>query len=1055
MKAIARFALKRPYTFVVLAILIAVYGVQAIMNTAVDVFPIIKIPVVAAVWSYTGLLPNDVSGRITYYYERAVTSTVENIEHLESDSYFGRNVVRIFFQPGTEIGRAEAEVTSVSQTIVQQLPPGISPPMVMSLDASSVPVMTLQVTADNMTPAQLYNLGITRLRPQLVTVPGSVIPHPYGGASNTVLVALDQQRLRSHKLSAMDVSNAFDQQSIVLPAGDQKIGKIDWMVQTNAVPQTIEEFNNLPIKQVDNATVRLRDVAWVYQGGPPQTNAVLVKGKQAVMIVIMKGGEASTLDVVNGVKKLIPQMNRTLPPGVRIKILTDASIFVKDSVSDVVRELALAAGLTGLVVLLFLGSWRSTLIIAVSIPLSILSAIILLHITGQTINVMTLGGLALAVGILVDNATVMIENIDIHIEHGKPLATAIVDAAGQMLLPTLVSTICICIVWLPLFQLDGVAGFLFMPMALAIIFAMAPSFLLSQTLVPAMANWMLGKQIEEHKKRHDPNYRPGFFTRFQKGFEKGFLSFRESYRVILEAAVRRRVMFVVVFLGAALASLALIPLLGRNFFPEIKGGALQMHMRAPLGTRLEVADREAVLVNKEIAKLLPGQVDDVLDNCGLPVGPHNQAFIPTPSIGAQDCDLSITLHNPESPVWDYRNTLRKGLSAKFPGTVFTFQAAELTDKILNFGLPAPIDIRISGMEMQNNYQFAKEMVQKLRMVNGIADVAIQQTMTTPTLFIDAKRQFALRTGVKEADVANNELVSLSGSQQVKQDYWLDPKSGLSYLINIYTPQKELTSMNDLETIPVTSGDGNPDNKRPQMLGAMGTIKTVGTPGEVSHYNILPVIDIYASNEGRDLGAVAGDVQKIVDEYQSKLPKSSLMSVRGQADTMNGAYRQLMIGLAISVLLVFLVIVVNFHSWLDPFIIITALPAALAGIVWSLFITHTTLSVPALTGTIMCMGTSTANSILVVAFARERLEEHGNALRAAIEAGYGRIRPVIMTALAMMIGMLPMSMSNSQNAPLGRAVIGGLALATVATLLFVPCVFAMLHHNNKSTMEKVA
>lgn len=1048
MKALASFALKRPYTFVVLAILIIVYGIQAILMTAVDVFPIIDIPVVAAVWSYTGLLPNDISGRITYYYERAVTSTVEGIEHLESDSYFGRNVVRIFFQPGTEIGKAEAEVSSISQTIVQQLPPDISPPMVMSLDASSVPVMTLQVTADNMTPAQLYNLAITRLRPQLVTVPGSVIPHPYGGASNTVLVALDQQRLRSHKLSAMDVSNAFDEQSIVLPAGDQKIGKIDWMVQTNAVPQTMEEFNNIPIKQVGNAMVRLRDVAWVYQGGPPQTNTVLVEGKQAVMVVIMKGGDASTLEVVNGVKELIPQMTRTLPKGVQIKVLTDASKFVKDSVNDVVHELGLATGLTGLVVLLFLGSWRSTLIIATSIPLAMLTSILLLHVTGETINVMTLGGLALAVGILVDNATVMIENIDSHIEHGKPLALAIVDAAGQMLLPTLVSTICICIVWLPLFQLSGVAGYLFKPLAMAIIFAMAPSFILSQTLVPAMANWMLGKQIEAHKRRHDPDHRPGIFERFQRGFDKGFLAFRNGYRIILEMAVDRRIMFCAVFLGVNLVSFFLIPYLGRNFFPEIKSGVLQMHMRAPIGTRIEVAGREAVLVNKEIARLLPGQVKDVLDNCGLPVGAHNQAFIPTPTIGAQDCDLTITLHNSESPVWEYRETLRKGLLEKFPGTEFTFQAAELTDKILNFGLPAPIDVRISGVNLQENYQFAKTMVAKLRRVTGIADVSIQQTMTTPTLFLDVKRQYALRTGMKEADVANNELVTLSGSQQVKQDYWLDPETGLSYLINIYTPQKQLTSMNHLETIPVTAGDGNPENQTPQLLGAMGDIRAVGTPGEVSHYNILPVIDIYAANEGRDLGAVAKDVQKIVDEYQSKLPQGSLMSSRGQADTMNGAYKQLLIGLGISILLVFLVIVVNFHSWLDPFVIITALPAALAGIVWALFVTNTTLSVPALTGTIMCMGTATANSILVVAYARERLEVHGHAARAAVEAGYSRIRPVIMTALAMMIGMLPMSMSNSQNAPLGRAVIGGLALATVATLLFVPCVFAMLHRDKE-------
>ena len=1054
MKALARFALRRPYTFVVLAILILVYGIQAIFTTPTDVFPLIDIPVVAAVWSYVGLLPNDISGRITYYYERAVTSTVENIEHIESDSFFGRNVVRVYFQDGTEIGKAEAEVDSISQTIVQQLPPDISPPMIMSLDASSVPVISLQITAEDMTPAELYNLAITRLRPQLVTVSGTVVPHPYGGQSNTVLVTLDQQRLRSHKLSAMDVNNAFIEQSIVLPAGDQKIGWVDWMVQTNAVPQTMEEFNNIPIKQVGGAMVRLRDVAWVYQGGPPQTNVVLVDGKQAVMIVIMKGAEASTLDVVQGVKDLIPQMLKTAPEGVDIEVLTDASVFVKESVADVTRELALATGLTGLVVLLFLGSWRSTIIITTSIPLSMLTSILLLHVSGETINVMTLGGLALAVGILVDNGTVMIENIDSHIEHGKPLSQAIVDAAGEMLLPTLVSTICICIVWLPLFQLSGVAGFLFMPMALAIVFAMIPSFILSQTLVPAMANWMLGGQIKVHKKRkEDPNFRGGPFVRFQKGFDRAFLKFRNAYRVLLEMAVNNRKLFVPVFLAAALAVFLLIPYLGRAFFPEIKSGLLQMHMRAPIGTRIELASRESKLVSDEMRRLLPGEVKDVLVNCGLPVGPHNQAFIPTPSVGAQDCDLTITLNNSQSPVWEFRDILREGLGEKFPGTVFTFQAAELTEKILNFGLPAPIDVRVSGIDLQDNYQFAKELQEEIRHVTGAADVEIQQTMTTPTLFLDINRQYALRTGMTEANVAQNELMSLSGSQQVEQSYWLDPETGLSYLINIYTPQKLLTNMNQLETIPVTPGDGNPENKVPQLLGAMGDIRPVGTPGEVSHYNILPVIDIYATNEGRDLGAVAADVEEIVAEYQDKLPQGSLMEIRGQFDTMNSAYSQLLFGLALSILLVFLVIVVNFHSWLDPFIIITALPAALAGIVWALFVTETTLSVPALTGTIMCMGTGTANSILVVAFARERLEAHGNAARAAIEAGYGRIRPVIMTALAMIVGMLPMSMSNSQNAPLGRAVIGGLILATVATLLFVPCMFAILHRDEEGITKE--
>ncbi|WP_027821087.1 efflux RND transporter permease subunit [Paraburkholderia bannensis] len=1050
MNALVLVALRRPLTFVVMSILIVLFGGIAAYETPTDIFPNIKIPVVAVVWTYNGLSPQDMSGRVIYYYERALTTTVENIDHIESQSLYGRGVVKIFFRPGTNIAAAQAQITSISQTVLKQMPAGITPPQVISYNASSVPVLDLQVSAPDMTAAQVYDMASNLIRPQLVAVPGAAIPTPYGGSSLNVEIDLDQTKLLAHGLTATDVAKALKSQNVVLPAGDQKIGAIDFMVQTNASPVQVDTFNSLPIKTVNGTTVFLRDVAYVHRGSPPQINAVLVKGKQAVLIQILKSGDASTLAVVKGIKQALPGVLRTLPPGVQIKTLNDVSGFVSDSVREVVQEMITAAILTGLIVLLFLGSWRSTLIVATSIPLAILCSVLTLSWLGQTINVMTLGGLALAVGILVDDATVMIENIDTHLEAGAALEPGIIAAANQIVVPTFVATLCICIVWLPLFQLDGVSGFLFLPMAEAIVFAMIASFILSRTLVPTMAAWLLRGQIGAHG--HEQAHSPGFFTRFQRRFEHGFSNFRTRYREVLVVAVSNRRTFVPVFMLCAVVSLVLAAFLGRDFFPGIKSGEIDLHMRAPIGMRLEDASEQAVLVNNTIRTLLRGKVTNVLDNCGLPASGINEAYNSTGTIGPQDCDITISLKDEQSPVDDYRFLLRRELPKLYPGTTFTFLPGDITAKILNFGLPAPIDVQISGRGQEENFAYAQKVAARLRRIPGSADVTIQQAINEPTLKVNASRAFASGMNLTEADIANNTLATLSGSGQTAPTYWLDTSTGVSHLVNMQTPQNQLGSLNDLEAIPVDAGNGTPDAQHAQLLGALSRITQVGTPLLSSHYSILPAIDIFVSNQRRDLGGVYDDVSQVVNGMQAGLPHGASIHLRGQAQTMSTAYRELLGGLALSVLLVYLVIVVNFQSWLDPFIIITALPAALAGIVWSLFMTHTTLSVPALTGAIMCMGTATANSILVVSFAREHLAQYGNAVEAAIEAGFSRIRPVLMTASAMIIGMVPMSFSNTQNAPLGRAVIGGLTLATFATLLFVPSVFALLHRDRHPSLE---
>jgi len=1051
-------ALRRPYTFVVLAILIVVFGVMAVEEAPTDVFPVIQIPVSSVVWIYDGLMPADVEGRITYVFERFLTQTVEGIKYIWSNSIFGNAIINIYLEDGVDLGGSEADIAAIAQTTVKALPPDINAPMVMRLFPSQVPVATLQITSDSHTPAELYNLGIMRIRPLLVTIPGAILPHPYGGQDMQVMVNLDQQKLLARHLTPADIHQALDRQNLVLPGGDIKIKSTDWIVLTNSQPLKIEDFDDIPIKKVGNAWIHLRDVSVTRLAGRVQTNAVVVDGQQAVIIVVMKSSEASTLAVVDGIKKIIPRIQEIVPKGVKVKLLIDASGFVKHAIADVVHEMVIAAALVGIIVLLLLGSWRPTVIVVTSIPLSILASLICLHILGESINVMTLGGLALAVGILVDNAAVMIENIDTHLEAGKALETAIIDAANQIVLPVFVATLAITVVWVPLFHLSGLSGWVFPPMAEAVIFAMIASFILTYTLVPTMAKYILkAHHAPAVDGQHEAKPSKNIFARFQLGFQHKFDQFREGYNAQLKQAIAHRVPFVVVSFTIAAGSLVLFYFNGREFFPEIRSGILQMHMRAPLGTRIEVAARITSLVAKDIEQLLPGQVADVVSNCGIPVGAHNLAFIPSPTVGTQDCDLTIALKNEESPVWEYRDILRKELTERYPGTEFTFQPADLTARILNFGSLSPIDVQINGPDLYANHAFARKLAGKLRQIPGSSDVVVQQPMGMPTLLAESDRKFTLGMNMDQTDFGNNVLVTTTGSQQIDQKYWLDRKTGMSYRINVYTPQAQLTSINDLMIVPVgrEQTESSEGVRNVQLLGNLAKVSAIGTPGAITHGNIMPLIDVYVSPEGRDLNSVLVEVEEVIHSMESELPRGATIEIRGQAEVMRAALSEMLFGLIAAVVLVYLLLVVNFQSWLDPFIIITALPGALAGIAIALFVTHTNISVPALMGAIMTMGAATANSILLVSYARERIAVHGDAIRAAMEAGTARIRPVLMTAAAMIIGMLPMSMANSQNAPLGRAVMGGLLVATLFTLYFVPCMYAMIYNRRTARQEEHA
>jgi CzcA family heavy metal efflux pump len=1038
-------ALRRPYTFVVLSLLIAIFGVLASLRTPTDIFPNINVPVVSVVWTYNGLLPNDMSGRVIYYYERFLTAQVGDIEHIESQSLSGYGVVKIFFQKGVNIRTALAQVTAASQTVLKLLPPGITPPYVLSYNAATVPILQLALSSETLPEMKLFDLGQNFIRPQLATVQGAAVPSPYGGQILQVQVDLDQQAMQAHGVSAEDVVNAVSAQNLILPAGDQKIGKFDWNVSLNASPLDLEKINDLPVKKINGTVIFVRDVAYVHQGSPPQTNMVRVNGARSVLMTILKAGSASTLSVIDGIKSLLPRVEESLPTGFGLHAVGDQSVFVKAAIFGVLREAVLAAALVGMMILLFLGSWRSTIIIIISIPLSILFSMIVLAALGQTINVMTLGGLALAVGMLVDEGTVTLENIFFHLEQGKEIEPAILDGAQQIVIPAFVTLLVLDIVFAPMFQLGGVAGYLFRPLAEAVVFALIGSFILSRTLVPTMARYLLHAipHHDGHAVAAPPSRNP--FTRFQQAFERGFTWLRGHYLVLLQRALAAPRTIIAGFLIAVLLSFGLAPYLGENFFPTVDSGQILMHVRAQPGTRIEETARLFEQIEQTVRSIIPPhQLDNIVDNIGLPYSGINMAYQNTGTIGPEDGDALISLKEEHDPSAGYVKALRTVLPQKFPNATFSFLPADIVSQILNFGLPAPIDVQIIGNNQKANYAYASDLLKKIRQVPGIADLRIQQVFNYPQINVAVDRTLAGEVGLTQRDVANSLLVTLSGSGQVHPNFWLNPENGVSYPIVAQMPQYRVNSVSDLSNIPITSVK----NKSQQYLGGLAKISQGPSPGVVSHYNVQPVIDIFGDTQGRDLGAVSRDVNRILAESKKDLPRGSYTVVRGQVQTMNDAYSQLYLGLAGAVVLVYLVIVVNFQSWLDPFIIITALPGALAGIIWMLFMTGTTLSVPALTGAIMCMGIATANSVLLVSFAREGLENGLDATTAALEAGFTRFRPVLMTALAMIIGMIPMALAmgegGEQNAPLGRAVVGGLTAATIATLFFVPTVFSVLH-----------
>jgi len=1041
---VVQIALRRPYTFVVFSFLIAIFGGLAALRTPTDIFPNINIPVVSVVWTYTGLLPNDMSGRVIYFYERYLTAQVADIEHIESQSLNSYGVVKIFFQRGANIRTALAQVTAASQTVLKLLPPGITPPYVLSYNAATVPILQLALSGEKLPQMQLFDLGQNFIRPQLATVAGAAVPSPYGGKVLQAQVDLDQTAMQAHNLSADDVVNAISAQNLVLPSGDAKIGKFDWNVALNASPVELDRINDLPVKQVNGTIVFLRDVAYVHEGSPPQTNVVRVNGSRAVLMTILKAGAASTLSVIDGVKSLLPRVRESLPPGLDIHAVGDQSVFVKAAIFGVLREAVLAAGLVGLMILLFLGSWRSTLIVIISIPLSVLFSLIAIAWLGETINVMTLGGLALAVGMLVDEGTVTLENIFFHLEKGKQVEPAILDGAQQIVVPAFVILLVLCVVFAPMFQLGGVAGHLFRPLAEAVVFALVGSFVLSRTLVPTMARYLLHAHGSHETHRASARWLDPLKS-VQIAFERVFIAIRGRYRALLSLALARPKTVIAGFIALVIISFGLWPFLGENFFPSVDSGQILMHVRAQPGTRIEETARLFDLIEQTVRQTIPPrQIDNIVDNIGLPFSGINMAYQNTGTIGPADGDALISLKEGHAPTEKFIKQLRTILPRKFPGTSFSFLPADIVSQILNFGLPAPIDVQVVGNDQAANFTYATSLLKRIRSVPGIADLRIQQVFDYPQINVEVDRTLAAEIGLTQRDVANSLLVTLSGSGQVQPNFWLNTKNGVSYPIVAQMPQYRIETLSDFVNVPVTSSATD----APRYLGGLADITPGPSPGIVSHYNVQPVIDIYGAAQERDLGAVSTDINRILEETRKDLPRGAYVVLRGQVQTMTNAYGQLYLGLAGAVVLVYLVIVVNFQSWLDPFIIITALPGALAGIIWMLFMTGTTLSVPALTGAIMSMGIATANSVLLVSFARESMAEGLDAAGAALEAGFTRFRPVLMTALAMIIGMIPMAFAlgegGEQNAPLGRAVIGGLSVATVATLFFVPTVFSVLH-----------
>jgi multidrug efflux pump subunit AcrB len=1047
---IVRLALRRPYTFIVMALLILLFGTASALRTPTDIFPNINIPVISVVFTFTGLPADDMAGRVVTFYERSLPNSVNDIEHIESQSIANYGIIKIFFQPSVNINAALAQVNGMSQTVLKQMPPSITPPLILSFNASSVPILQLALSSNKLSETQIFDDALNFIRPALAPVPGAALPLPFGGKVRQVQADLNQQALHQYGISANDVINALSLQNLITPVGTQKIGSYEYTVNLNDSPKAVKAFNDLPIKTVNGTVIYMRDVAYVHDGSPPQTNAVHVNGTSAVLLTIVKAGATSTLDIINGVKHLLPSISQTLPSSLKLTAVGDQSVYVTDAVSSVVREGVIAAALTGVMILLFLGSWRSTLIITLSIPLAILAALTGLSLLGETINVMTLGGLALAVGILVDDATVTIENINWHLEQGKEIEPAILDGARQIVVPATVSLLCICIAFVPMFGLGGVAGYLFRPLAEAVMLALAASYVLSRTLVPTLANYLLRNQHAPNSSDDSPPAKASRnpLARFQRGFERQFENLRRGYLGLLQLALQHRIKLIAGFLCFSLLSFGLAPSLGQDFFPTVDAGQIKLHIRAPTGTRIEGTTSLTDRIGTAIHGIIPAnELDGIVSNIGLTVSGINMAYNNSGTIGVSDADILISLKPNHAPTDNYIKTMREKLPQQFPGTTFAFLPADIVSQVLNFGVPAPIDLQVAGRDLTADRKYANALLAKVRDIPGIADARIQQAFQQPTLDVNVDRSLTSLAGLTEKDVATSMQTTLSGSSQSAPTYWLDPTNGVSYAVSIQTPQRDINTMAGLKNIPVTSSTANP-----QLLGGLANVQRTNSNAVVSHYNVTPVIDIYATPQGRDLGALASDIQKVIHATAKDLPKGASVNLRGQVSTMTSAYQQLYVGLAAAIVLIYLLIVINFQSWADPFVIITALPTALAGIVWMLFATGTALSVPALTGAIMCMGVATANSILVISFAREQMEAGLDATAAAFEAGRARFRPVLMTALAMVIGMLPMAIEPGQNTPLGRAVIGGLIFATCATLVLVPAIFSLVHGRQHRTAD---
>ncbi|MBI1397560.1 MAG: MMPL family transporter [Betaproteobacteria bacterium] len=1038
---IVRLALRRPYTFIVIGLLVLIIGPLMILRTPSDIFPNINIPVVSVIWRYTGLSSEEMEGRIVSSFERAMTATVNDIEHIESNSVNGVGVVKVFFHAGANIQTGLAQIVAIAQTMLYTFPPGATPPLILQYNASTVPILQLALSSVTLAEHELNDIANSYMRTQLATVQGAVLPFPYGGKVRQIMVDLNPTLLQAKSLTPQDVVDTLGRQNLILPTGTIKLGALEYDVALNGSPKSVEEMNNLPIRSGPGGTIYIKDVAHVRDGFVPQINIVRRDGQRAVLLTILKYGNASTLDIVKRVKDELPRIRAGLPPTLDIQTSLDQSVFVRAAVDGVVHEAILAACLTALMILLFLGSWRSTLIITISIPLSILTSLALLSALGETINMMTLGGLALAVGILVDDATVAIENITQHLEQGKDLEHAILDGAGQIAVPTFVSTLCICIVFVPMFLLTGVARYLFVPMALAVVFAMLASYFFSRTLVPTLAKYLLRghTDVHGHLGRRTP------WKRLHEHFERGFAAVRSGYRGMLLHALDARYGFIALFVAAIAGTAIFLPWVGRDFFPTVDAGQIKLHVRAKTGTRLEETARLCDLVENRIRSIIPpSELDGILDNIGLPTSGTNLSYNNSGTAGPADGDILISLKPGHRPTAEYVAALRSQLPDYFPGTLFYFLPADIVSQILNFGLPAPIDIQVVGRKIEENRRFAVALLDKVKSVTGIVDLRINQPFDQPRLDVAVDRTRALQAGMTERDIASNVLVTLSGSFQTSPTFFLNPRNHVTYQVVAQAPQYRMDSLDALSNIPIRGGTGRSSD----ILGSMASYSRGTERALITHWNVQPVLDIYGGVHGRDLGGVADEVGRIVSDAEKSLPKGSRLIVRGQIETMQSSFQGLLFGLVFAVLLVYLLMVINFQSWLDPLIIITALPAALAGIVWMLFWTHTTINVPALTGAIMAMGIATANSILMVSFARERLHAGEDSFAAALEAGFNRFRPVIMTALAMIIGMIPMALGlgegGEQNAPLGRAVIGGLLFATVATLFFVPVVFAVVH-----------